>query len=393
VRLLAAVSLAAALALASACGASTQAGQSAARTTAPLAAGASSRLRLVRVGSFQQPLTVTGAPGEPGRLFVAEKAGRVELLLNGHQQQRPFLDISGSVNSSAEEQGLLGLAFAPDYATSGLFYVDYTTSNNDIRVVQYRRSSSSPNVADASSARTIIKIDHHANNNHNGGQLAFGRDGLLYIGVGDGGSENDPDGNGQNRNTLLAKILRVAPLPGGGYTIPASNPWAHKPGRRAETWAWGLRNPWRFSFDRATGDLIIGDVGQDRFEEIDFQPRGAAGATNYGWSVFEGFRRNKPGRAPGAVFPKLALSHSSGYCALIGGFVVRDHSVPSLYGRYLFGDNCRSQIEAVKLSRNGASGLHATGLQVPATSSFGEDSAGHVYISSLAGAVYRLQQR
>jgi glucose/arabinose dehydrogenase len=387
VRIVATVFLTAAMAVASACGTTIEAQQAA--SDVHVAAG---RLRLVRVGNFQQPLTVTGTPGDRSRVFVVQKSGQVELILGGHKQSRPFLDLSGSVNSSGGEQGLLGLAFPRDYAKTGLFYVDYTTSSNDLRIAQFHRSAVSPNLADPASGRTVLMIDHHTYTNHNGGQLAFGPDGFLYIGVGDGGSEGDPEGNGQNTNTLLGKILRIDPSPGGGYTIPASNPFAGKSGHRGEIWAYGLRNPWRFSFDRQTGDLIIGDVGQDLYEEIDFQAKGTGAGANYGWSVFEANRRNKPGSAAHAISPRIVAPHSSGYCAIIGGFVVRDHSIPSLYGHYLFGDNCRPQIEAVKLTRGGARGQHATGLQVTSTSSFGEDAAGHIYISSLAGPVFRLAQ-
>jgi glucose/arabinose dehydrogenase len=312
------------------------------------------------------------------------------LIHNGHIQARPFLDIGARVNAHGQEQGLLGLAFAPDYATSGRFYVDYTLPSNSIRVVQYRRSAGDPDVADPGSARTVLAIDHHKFNNHNGGQLAFGPEGDLYVGVGDGGSEGDPESNGQNTNTLLAKILRVSPSANGGYTIPAGNPFAGRSRHRAEIWAYGLRNPWRFSFDRTTGALIVGDVGQDLQEEIDFAPAHTGAGANYGWSVWEGDRRNKPGTARNAVFPVLIARHSEGYCAIIGGFVVRDRSLPGLYGRYLFGDNCRSSIESVKLARGRATGLRATGLSVSSTSSFGQDASGHIYVCSLGGAVYRL---
>jgi glucose/arabinose dehydrogenase len=371
-----------------ACG--TQQGSTSAGDVTTIAHGAARGVHLVSVGSFQQPLVVTGAPGTPGRLFIAQKAGQIELLVNGVKQAHPFLDISSSVQSSGGEQGLLGVAFPRDYAQSGLFYVDYTLPSNDVRIAQYSRSASDPNIADPASGHTVLTIDHHAFDNHNGGQLAFGPEGDLYIGVGDGGSENDPDNNGQNTDTLLGKILRIDPSPGGGYTIPSGNPFAGKPGRRPEIWAYGLRNPWRFSFDRRTGDLIIGDVGQDTEEEIDFQRAGTGAGANYGWSVWEGTRHYKPGTVPHAVFPKVVAKHTDGYCAIIGGFVVRDHSLPSLYGHYLFGDNCRPQIESVKLSSHGASGLHETGLKVHGTTTFGEDSDGHVYVASLYGAVYRL---
>ena len=353
-------------------------------------AARSATVRLVRVASFREPVYVTGAPDDPSRLFVLERSGRVRLVLNRHAQARPFLDLSALVESGGSEQGLLGIAFSPDYARSGFFYVYYTDRANNIKIVQYRRAAADANTADQGSARTALTIDHHRYTNHNGGQLAFGRDGKLYIGVGDGGSEYDPEGNGQSTRTPLAKLLRIDPSPSGGYTIPRGNPFAGRAGRRAEIWAYGLRNPWRFSFDRATGELVIGDVGQDREEEIDFATAGTGAGANYGWSVWEGTRREKPGSAPHAIRPVLVGLHSSGYCAIIGGYVVRDRSLPSLYGRYLFGDNCRPQIESVRLSRGRARGLRATGLSVGSTSSFGEDARGHIYITSLEGPVYRI---
>ncbi|HEY3970919.1 MAG TPA: PQQ-dependent sugar dehydrogenase [Solirubrobacteraceae bacterium] len=345
---------------------------------------------MIKVGSFREPVYVTSAPGDASRLFVAQRGGQVMLVQGGRTQARPFLDIGSLVSAGGQEQGLLGLAFAPDYARSGRFFVDYTLPSNDIRVVQYDRSSSNPGLADPASARTLLTIDHHKYINHNGGQLAFGPEGDLYVGVGDGGSEDDPEDNGQNTGTLLGKILRISPSANGGYTIPDSNPFAARAGRLGEIWAYGLRNPWRFSFDRATGDLVIGDVGQDLQEEIDFVPAHTGAGANYGWSVWEGDRRNKPGTAPHAVFPVLIARHSEGYCAIVGGFVVRDRSLPSLYGRYLFGDNCHSPIESVKVSRGRAIDLRATGLSVPSTSSFGEDARGHIYVCSLQGPVYRL---
>jgi glucose/arabinose dehydrogenase len=363
-----------------------------ASTSAP--AGASARaLHLVKVADFAQPTYLTAAPGEPSRVFVVQRTGQIGLLVNGRKRSRSFLDIHSVVNASGGEQGLLGLAFAPDYPQTGRFYVDYTTANNDVHIAQYRRSGGDPNRADPGSARAVLTIDHRAFTNHNGGQLAFGPDGDLYVGVGDGGSEDDPHNYGQSTGTLLAKLLRIAPSPAGGYTIPRTNPFVGMPGRRAEIWAYGLRNPWRFSFDRLSGDMIIGDVGQDLEEEVDFVPSGSGRGANYGWSVWEGGRRNKPGTAANAVFPNLVALHSDGYCALIGGYVVRDRSLPSLYGRYLFGDNCRSQIESVKLATHRAIGLRATGLQVSALSSFGEDARGHIYVVSLDGPVYRLAER
>jgi glucose/arabinose dehydrogenase len=357
------------------------------------AAGAARKdgVRLVHVGNFEQPVGVTGAPGDTSRVFVVQRTGQIVVLHDGHAQAPPFLDISRSVyTQGGDEEGLLGLAFAADYARSGLFYVDYTVQGGDIEIVQYRRSAGSANVADPASARLVLRISHHEFSNHNGGQLAFGPEGDLYIGVGDGGSEGDPHNNGQSTDTLLGKILRIAPSAAGGYTIPSGNPFAGQAGKRAEIWAYGLRNPWRFSFDRTTGDMIVGDVGQDQQEEVDFIPAHTGAGANYGWNVWEGTRRNKPGPAPGAVPPTLTVSHSSGYCAIIGGYVVRDHTLSSLYGRYLFGDFCRPQIESVKLRRGHASGLHAVGLQVSTLSSIGQDASGHIYLTSLDGPVYRI---
>jgi glucose/arabinose dehydrogenase len=353
---------------------------------------AANGVKLVRVATFSSPTYLAGAPGDTHRLFVLEKAGRIMLVVNGHKRARPFLDITHLVQSSSTEQGLLGLAFPPDYEQTGRFYVAYTIASNDVRIAQYSRSNANPNLASPASARIVLTVPHRFSN-HNGGQLAFGPDGDLYIGIGDGGSEGDPDHLGQNTSVLDGKILRISPRATGGYSIPADNPFVGSPGKRAEIWAYGLRNPWRFSFDRRTGDLAIGDVGQDKYEEIDFAPRGTSKGANYGWSTFEGRSRYRSGNAPSAVFPVLVAPHSAGYCAIIGGYVVRDHSLPSLYGRYLFGDDCKSQIDSVKLSRGRARGNRPTGLSVNAMSSFGEDAAGHVYAVSLAGPVYRIAHK
>ncbi|MHB8233393.1 MAG: PQQ-dependent sugar dehydrogenase [Solirubrobacteraceae bacterium] len=388
-RALFAAAMSATLALA-ACGS----GQAARPVTTAQTAAKGKSLRLLRLANFDEPTYAGGAPGDASRLYVLQRSGQVMLVLNGHKRAQPFLDITSSVyEGGGDEQGLLGIAFPADYAKTGLFYVDHTVANNDIEIVQFHRSPANANVADPASARTVLTIDHHAFTNHNGGQLAFGREGDLYIGVGDGGSEDDPNGNGQNTGTLLAKILRISPKTTGGYTIPAGNPFVGQSGRRPEIWAYGLRNPWRFSFDRTTGAMVIGDVGQDHEEELDFAAPGKGAGANYGWSIFEGNNRFHGGSAPGAIAPVLTASHSDGYCAIIGGYVVRDRSLSSLYGRYLFGDFCRPNIESVKLSAGGASGLRQTGLQVDALSSFGQDAAGHIYLVSLKGPVYRLVQR
>ena len=353
-------------------------------------AGPAGGPRLVSVGRFDQPVYLAGAPGDTTRVFVVEKTGKI-IVVDRHPLARPFLDITGAVNAGGEEQGLLSMAFAPDYATSGRFYVDYTSANGDIHVVAYRRSGRDPDRASAGTARPVITIAHLDAPNHNGGQLQFGADGDLYIGVGDGGNEGDPRGNGQNADVLLGKVLRVIPKPAGGYAIPADNPFRGVRGRRAEIWAYGLRNPYRFSFDRLTGDLVIGDVGQDSWEEIDFATQGAGAGANYGWSIWEADHRYKPGVTPHAVFPVLEKNHrSEHYCAIIGGYVVRDRSVPSLYGRYVYGDFCHTEINSVRLSPGHARDDRPTGLSVSSMSSFGQDPAGRVYALSLSGQVYRL---
>jgi glucose/arabinose dehydrogenase len=361
--------------------------------TAHSAAG----VNLVEIGTFQQPIYVTGAPGNKNDLFVVQRMGQIMLMQNGKTLARPFLNIQPLVNSSGTEQGLLGLAFSPEYRSNGLFYVDYTMPNDNIRIAQYQVSKSNPDVATLSSARIVMTIGHRNDAYANGGDLQFGPDGYLYIGVGDGGQQNDPYNNAQNTDNLLGKILRINPTATGGYKDPGSNPFFRHPGKRGEIWAYGLRNPWRFSFDMKTGDMIIGDVGNTLEEEIDFAPAvnggNAAKGANYGWSIWEGDDRNKPGTAPNAVFPVLELPHTDSYCAIIGGYVDRDKTTPSLYGQYLFGDHCRPQIEEVTLAPGNATGLAETGMQVIGTTSFGEDDEGHIYVASYYGPVYRIEEQ
>ncbi|HEX8073765.1 MAG TPA: PQQ-dependent sugar dehydrogenase [Thermoleophilaceae bacterium] len=358
----------------------------------PATGAASARgVKLAKVGTFSEPVYAIGAPGDRSRLFVVEQAGRIRVRRKGRTLGRPFLDIRSRVLAGGE-RGLLSMAFAPDYQRSGLFYVYFTGRNGDVRIQQFRRSSGNPSVADAASGRDVLRVAHSRYPNHNGGQLQFGPDGYLYAGLGDGGGGGDQDRRGQDLGTLLAKLVRIDPRPGGGYDVPAGNPFAGRSGARDEIWAYGLRNPYRFSFDRRTGDLTIGDVGQDRFEEVDFV-RGAGRGANYGWSVFEGFSRFRSGRAPGHVKPVLAPSQDDGFCALIGGYVVRDAKLKALYGRYVYGDNCNPRIYSVRLRAGAAKGNRATGLRIGGLSSFGEDAAGHVYATSLGGAVYRLARK
>src|SRR4051812_3237456 len=309
---------------------------------------AATGVRLVAVGRFDQPLYVTAPPGDRRRIFVVGQGGKVWVVRGGRRLAQPFLDVSSRVRAGGE-QGLLGLAFAPDYASSGRFYVDYTDTDGNTRIVEYRRASADR--ADPSSARQLL-FQEQPEPNHNGGQLAFGPDGLLYIGLGDGGGADDQHGergNAQSLGTWLGKILRIDPRHGSPYAVPASNPFAGRAGAKAEIYAYGLRNPWRFSFDRSTGDLTIGDVGQDVVEEIDFVRRGRGRGANFGWRPFEGRRSNFDEPAPGAIAPVIQQFHSDGNCSITGGYVVRDRSLPALRGRYVFADYCRGQLLSARL--------------------------------------------
>jgi glucose/arabinose dehydrogenase len=353
-------------------------------------------VRLVRVGSFDHPLYVTAPPGDRHRVLVVEQTGRIRVIRDGRVRATPFLDLRNLV-SCCHERGLLSMAFPPDYATSRRFYVDYTDRHGDTRVVEFRRSGSRDRAVRAS-ARLVL-FQRQPEPNHNGGLVLFGPDGLLYIGLGDGGGGNDHHGsrgNAQNLGTLLGKILRIDPHSSGrrAYGIPADNPFVHRSGARDEIYDYGLRNPWRFSFDRVNGDVVIADVGEDQVEEIDFARRGRAAGVNYGWRVFEGRRRNYPGeRAPGAVFPVLTYGHGGGGCSITGGYVVRDPGLRALAGSYVYGDYCLGRLRAVRLGPGFARGDHALGLHVSQLSSFGEDAGGRVYATSLDGPVYRLEPR
>jgi glucose/arabinose dehydrogenase len=305
---------------------------------------------LTRIGDFEAPVYVTQAPGGAD-LYVVEQGGRIRTVSpQGRVRPDPFLDISDKVTDSGEE-GLLSVAFPPDYASSGRFYVYYSDRSADERLVEYRRSAQDPLRADPASARLLLHLDDPFPN-HNGGLLLFGPDGDLYLGNGDGGSEGDPRRNGQGHLEPLrqAPAHRPAAIGRAPYSIPAGNRFA--PGAAPEVYAYGLRNPWRYSFDRATGELWIGDVGQDRFEEIDRAPGPASGA-NYGWSAFEGRARyNRDQRAPGAVPPFLAYGRDRG-CSVTGGYVVRDPALRTLYGRYLYADFCAGQLRSFAPAASG----------------------------------------
>jgi glucose/arabinose dehydrogenase len=371
----AAVAVVTAGALATAALVSTGAGNSAAAQNPTLTAVKvpTVRLRLVASG-LSQPLGVTTAPGDTKRLFIVEKTGYVRIVQNGKLLARPFLNVSGRV-SSGGEQGLLSLAFDPAYSTNGRFYVFYTAVNGDIKVVRYVVSSNA-DVARAGSAKVLWTVAHHAHSNHNGGQLAFGPDGRLYIGIGDGGSEGDPNDYGQNVHVPYAKIWRL------NVTAASSRPVLY---------AYGLRNPWRFSFDRATGNLWIGDVGQDNWEEIDYLKAGTSAGVNFGWSYYEGRHLYKTQAIVRTrlVGPVTEYSHAVGD-AVVGGYVYRGSAIAALKGDYLYADYGTARVW-FKTSPGGAAHiLTGASQKLPNVSSFGQNATGELYLSSLNGKVYKL---
>jgi len=325
-----------------------------------------------------------------GRLFVVEKSGRILFLKGTALAAEPFLDLRDRVRSSGSEQGLLSMAFHPGYPHPPYLYVDYTDSTGDVVVARFAVSQDADR-ADPGSDQVVLRIDHRQFPNHNGGQLQFGPDGFLYIGVGDGGSEGDPLGNGQKLDTLLGKILRLDVDAATPYAVPRGNPFVGQAGVRPEIWAYGLRNPWRFSFDPPTSELWIADVGQDRFEEVDLQPPGLGGL-NYGWSLMEGLHPYAGGYREGLTLPVSEYDHSQG-CAIVGGYVYRGRDLPGLVGDYLFSDYCSGKLWALYRTPEGnrqAVLLMETGLNV---SSFGEDARGELYLLDLRGGVYELVSR
>lgn len=335
-------------------------------------------------------MQVTHADDGSGFLYVVEQGGRIRTIRNGSPDAAPFLDIGGRVLAGGE-RGLLGLAFSPGYATNGRFYVNYTRNPDGATIVARYSATGNPRVADPDSEEIVLVIGQPFSN-HNGGQIAFGPDGFLYIGMGDGGSGGDPQNNAQNPSTLLGKMLRIDAESGvSPYAIPPSNPFAGAGGTRGEIWASGLRNPWRFSFDRLTGDLYIGDVGQGSFEEVDFQPAGSRGGENYGWNILEGNQcfGGSGCDTTGLVPPVAVYDHSQG-CSVTGGTVYRGADHPRMAGIYFFGDFCSGRIFG--LARDGAAWRSAALLVAPiSVSSFGEDEAGNLYVTDYSGgAVHRI---
>jgi len=326
------------------------------------------------------------------RLFVIEKVGRILVVENEQVQAVPFLDITDRVGSSSSEQGLLSVAFPPDFDTSELFYVNYTDRRGDTVVARFRLLERDPPLGDPASEQKILEIAQPAGN-HNGGQLQFGPDGYLYIGTGDGGRAGDPWGNAQNPGELLGKMLRIDVAGTDTYRIPSDNPFLDWSDVRSEIWALGLRNPWRFSFDRASGDLYIADVGQNAYEEVNLQPAFSTGGENYGWDIMEAnhcFEPQSGCDTTGLIPPVAEYDHGLG-CSITGGYVYRGTQFPQLAGVYFFGDFCSGRIWGLRRAPSGESNLALLLESELGISSFGEDAAGELYVLDYrAGTIYHL---
>jgi glucose/arabinose dehydrogenase len=340
---------------------------------------------------FDRPLYMADPNDGSGRMFVVEQIGHIHVVVDGELVLEPFLDISDQVSGSSE-QGLLGLALHPNFAENGILFIDYTDLDGNTQVVRYTMSDDNPDQVDPDSAEVVLIVEQPARN-HNGGMLAFGPDGYLYISLGDGGQQGDPEGHGQNLETLLGSILRLdvdsEPVE-GSYVIPEDNPFVLTEGARAEIWHYGLRNPWRFSFDRETGDMWIGDVGQTAFEEIDLQPAGVGGM-NFGWSLAEGFEcySDETCQEADIDWPVFAYGRELGI-AVTGGYVYRGEAIPALSGSYLLGDYGTGYMWILTPDGDGA---YAASDPIPtdlSISSFAEDAAGELYVIDLSGGIYQI---
>ena len=328
-----------------------------------------------------RPVDIQSANDGSSRIFIIEKYGVIRVFENGQLLESPFLNIDDRVNDSGNEMGLLGLAFHPDHEQNGFFYVNYTGDGGDTRISRFQASG---NIADPNSEKVLLIIEQPYPN-HNGGALAFGPDDYLYAGLGDGGLAGDPQKNGQNTTSLLGKILRLDVNNGDTYSIPSDNPFGN------EVWAYGLRNPWRISFDRLTGDLYIGDVGQGQWEEIDYLPAGSQGGANFGWSIMEGGHGYDGLAQPDMLFPAAEYSHSEGGCSVTGGYVYRG-AMPEWNGIYLYGDYCSGKIWGLILSNGQWQNqvMFETGVTI---TTFGQDESGELYFASDSGEVYHLTKK
>ncbi len=353
-----------------------------------------SGLGLADVGKFELPVLLVSSAGDRTRLFIVEKQGTIAIVKQGTVLPAPFLDLRSKV-STGGEQGLLGLAFHPGYTANGLFVVNYTDAAGDTRVSLFRRSATDPDRADPASEQLVLTVGQPFAN-HNGGMVAFGPDGKLYIGMGDGGSGGDPQGNGQKRSTLLGKLLRLGISASGQVSVPADNPFAEEAGTRPEIWSLGLRNPWRFSFDRLTGDLYIGDVGQNLHEEIDALPLAASRGANFGWSVMEGATCYGSSTCAGAglVLPVIDYPHGEG-CSVTGGYVYRGTAIPNLVGHYFYADYCQGWIRSFRLSNGSATDPREWATLAPGgqVTGFGEDADGELYVLTGGGRVAKIVAR
>ena len=355
----------------------------------------SNSLRLQTVTAvLSSPVFLTAPTGDVGRLFIVEQGGLIRILnsLDGTPRATPFLDVSGLIVTGGE-QGLLGMAFDPNYAGNGRFYIYYTNTAGDIVIARYGVSSN-PDIANAGAQAILKTIAHPTNQNHNGGMLAFGPDGCLYAGIGDGGGSGDPNGNAQNTNSLLGKILRLDPETGSA--CGTDNPFANGTGGAPEVWSFGLRNPWRFSFDRSTGVLYIGDVGQDQREEVDAVVGPNAGqGVNFGWNIMEGFACFNPPsgcNSSGLTPPILDYSHDAGACSVTGGYVYRGTLNPAVNGSYFYADYCAGFVRSFQLQGGRPSSQNTWPLLSPGgqITSFGEDARGELYILTQTGGLSRI---
>jgi glucose/arabinose dehydrogenase len=343
----------------------------------------------VLTSELQAPVAISHARDNTGRLFIVEKAGRIRIFKDGNLFEEPFLDIRERVGSESSEQGLLGLDFHPAYKENGSFFVNYTDPDGNTIISRFRVRQDNPDQADPGSEERLLIINQPYPN-HNGGSVVFGPDGGLYLGLGDGGAGGDPQDNAENPNTLLGKILRINVDTEQSYSIPPDNPFANG-GGEPEIWALGLRNPWRFSFDRQTGDIYIADVGQNQWEEINFLPAGSPGGVNFGWDFLEGTHPFEGIPPAGLISPVFEYDHSQG-CSVTGGYIYRGNLLPELNGIYLFGDYCSGNIWGLLRTDQGTWQAELLFRVTGNITSFGDDEAGEIYLAAYPGTLMKLNR-